>query len=49
LVVWPFNKEGFYESLGMSVKNLRYELKTCEDISTEIMEIKTSQKTKEKQ
>lgn len=26
-----------------------YELKTCEDISTEIMEIKTSQKAKEKQ
>ena len=51
LVVWPFNKEaiGFYESLGMSVKNLRYELKTCEDINTEIMEIKTSQKVKEKQ
>lgn len=48
LTVWPFNKSAiaFYESLGMSVKNIKYELKTNEKINTELLELNSSQSTK---
>ena len=49
LVVWPFNKEAlaFYESLGMSVKNFKYELNLKSKVNTSRMEVNTSQNTKE--
>ena len=45
LVVWPFNKEAinFYESLGMSAKNIRYELKSNVVVNIENVEIKATQ------
>ena len=48
LTVWPFNKEAiaFYESLGMSVKNIKYELKRNADMNTESLELNTTQSTK---
>ncbi len=48
LTVWPFNKEAiaFYESLGMSVKNIKYELKHNADLNTESLELNTTQSTK---
>ena len=48
LTVWPFNKDAiaFYESIGMSVKNIKYELKSNTSINTEIVQFNTSQNTK---
>ena len=48
LTVWPFNKEAlaFYESLGMSVKNIKYELKSNAKLNTETLEFNTTQSTK---
>ena len=48
LTVWPFNKSAiaFYESLGMSVKNIRYELKSDIEFNTETIELNTTQSTK---
>ena len=48
LTVWPFNKAAiaFYESLGMSVKNIKYELKHNADMNTESLELNTTQSTK---
>lgn len=48
LTVWPFNKDAivFYESLGMSVKNIKYELKCNTDLNTESLEFNTTQSTK---
>lgn len=45
LTVWPFNKEAilFYESLGMTVKNIKYELKSSDEITKEKVEINTTQ------
>ena len=48
LTVWPFNKEAiaFYEAIGMSVKNIKYELKSNINVNTEIIEVNTTQNAK---
>ena len=48
LTVWPFNKGAiaFYESIGMSVKNIKYELKNNIELNTEKIELNTTQSTK---
>ena len=48
LTVWPFNKEAvaFYESVGMTAKNIKYEFKINNDTNIEKLEIKTTQNTK---
>ena len=48
LTVWPFNKEAiaFYESIGMSAKNIKYELKNNIELNTEKIELNTTQSTK---
>ena len=48
LTVWPFNKEAiaFYESLSMTAKNIKYELKSNTDVTSEIIEVNTTQNTK---
>ena len=45
LTVWPFNKEAllFYESLGMTVKNIKYELKNTIELNKEKIVLNTSQ------
>ena len=46
LTVWPFNKEAisFYESLGMTAKNIRYELTNSINKYKQKIEINTSQR-----
>lgn len=48
LTVWPFNKGAikFYESIGMSVKNIKYELKSNLELKTEKIELNTTQSIK---
>ena len=48
LTVWPFNKSAiaFYESIGMSVKNIKYELKGNIELNTESIKLKTTQNAK---
>ena len=48
LTVWPFNKSAiaFYESIGMSVKNIKYELKGNTELNTESIKLKTTQNAK---
>ena len=48
LTVWPFNKGAiaFYESIGMSAKNIKYELKSDMEFNTETIELNTTQSTK---
>lgn len=48
LTVWPFNKGAiaFYESIGMSVKNIKYELKSDMEFNTETIELNTTQSAK---
>lgn len=48
LNVWPFNKGAiaFYESLGMTVKNIKYELNNNINMNSEKIEIITTQNIK---
>lgn len=48
LTVWPFNKEAiaFYESIGMSAKNIKYEFKSNIELNTETVELNTTQSIK---
>ena len=48
LTVWPFNKGAiaFYESIGMSAKNIKYEFKSNIELNKETIELNTTQRTK---
>lgn len=48
LTVWPFNKGAiaFYESIGMSAKNIKYEFKRNIELNTETIKLNTTQSTK---
>ncbi|MBP3841576.1 MAG: GNAT family N-acetyltransferase [Bacilli bacterium] len=48
LTVWPFNKGAiaFYESIGMSAKNIKYEFKSNNELNTETIELNTTQSAK---